>query len=126
MPNSDLLSIQSYAKQGIGYIHLSGRLVAETRFDFKKEVRELTEAGSQSIIINLGPLEYIDSAGMAALIGAWKQLRDSGGELVTAELSSSIQSLFEVSSMEKFFTIFPTVSAATEYFKNKTASGPEA
>lgn len=122
MPNSDLLSIQSYVKQGIGYIHLSGRLVAETRFDFKKEVREMSENGCSKVIVNLGPLEYIDSAGMAALIGAWKQLRDAGGELVTAELSSSIQSLFEVSSMEKFFAIFPAVSSATEYFRNKSAS----
>ena len=33
MSNHDLLSIQSYVKQGIGYIHLSGRLVAESPAD---------------------------------------------------------------------------------------------
>ncbi|MBI1785447.1 STAS domain-containing protein, partial [Candidatus Sumerlaeota bacterium] len=118
MPNPYLLSIQAFVKGSVGYMYLSGRLVAESRFDFKKELRDMASQSPRRIIVSLGPLEYIDSAGMAALIGAWKSLKEIGGELILAEVSTSLKALFEVSSLQKFFKIFPTVREALEYFES--------
>ncbi len=120
MPESDLISIQSFVKNGFGYVYLAGRLVAETRFDFKQVLREIVVVGNaRQIIISLGALEYIDSAGLAALIGGWKSVKENGGEAVVAELSDSLRAIFEVSSLHQFFTIFPSVDSATAYFAGK-------
>jgi anti-anti-sigma factor len=121
MPAEDLLGIQSYVQEGVGYLALSGRLVAESRFDFKIYLRDWDRSYPLQVIVVLRDLEYIDSAGLAALIGAWKRIKELGGELVVAELNPALKALFEVSSLEKFFRIFSNLEAAQEYFRDSRA-----
>ncbi len=123
MANPEDLTIRSELEGDLGCIELGGRLVAESRWDFKSEWRELNEAAPSRVVISLRKLEYIDSAGLAALIGAWKQAKERGGEMVVAEVNPSLKALFEVSSLNKFFKIFPTAEAARAYLRSEEKLG---
>jgi len=117
MPAEDLLSIQSYMRDEIAHLELGGRLVAESRFDFKIYMRDWDTTYPLQVVVVLRSLDYIDSAGLASLIGGWKKMKELGGELVVAHLNPSLQSIFEVSSLGKFFKIFQRTEDAIQYFK---------
>lgn len=106
---------------GIGIVRLRGRLVAETRYEFKTSLREWEETATPArVAIILRDLEYMDSAGLAALIGSWKKFQEGGGELVLAEVNPQLKTLFQVTMIEKFFKIFPSYAEAEAHLTRGT------
>jgi anti-sigma B factor antagonist len=64
--------------------------------------------------LNFQGVTYIDSSGLASLIGAFQQLRPQGGQLRLASLSKPVQSVFSVARLDKVFTIHPTEAEALQ------------
>ena len=72
------------------------------------KLTELIKQNHMSILLNFQAVTYIDSSGLASLIGAFQQLRPHGGQLRLAQLSKPVQSVFTVARLDKVFTIHPT------------------
>ncbi|MCE5228282.1 STAS domain-containing protein [bacterium] len=104
-------------------LYLEGELISQTRFEVERILREWQESGVRWIVVHMPALRYIDSAGLSTLLGALHRYRREGGDLILAELNPSLCAIFEVTSMEKYFKIFPTVGEARAHYKHtKTAS----
>lgn len=76
------------------------------------KLTELIKQKHMSILLNFQAVTYIDSSGLASLIGAFQQLRPQGGQLRLANLSKPVQSVFSVARLDKVFTIHPTEAEA--------------
>ncbi|MCX7826409.1 MAG: STAS domain-containing protein [Verrucomicrobiae bacterium] len=77
---------------------------------------ELISQKKTRILLNFQGVTYIDSAGLASLIGAFQQLRPQGGQLHLANVSKQVHSVFSVARLDKVFTIHATESAALQAF----------
>src|SRR5213082_919164 len=64
------------------------------------------------IVIDLSRATYIDSAGIAALILAMKEVKAYGGTFLLSGLQETLRSIFEISGLDRTFRIFPDVDAA--------------
>lgn len=95
--------------------------MAESRINLEQLFREWNDGGLRFIVVSCKELEYIDSAGLSTLIGALHRLRREGGDLVLTELNPKIGAMFEVSSMEKYFEVFKSRTAATRHLKEQAA-----
>jgi len=69
-------------------------------------------AGQDQIVVDLGGVEYISSAGLRVLMLARKQARIQGGTLVVAALQPIVKEIFEISRFTVVFEIFASVREA--------------
>jgi anti-sigma B factor antagonist len=66
----------------------------------------------ERVVLDLSRVTYIDSAGLAALIGAKQGVEVYGGKFALAGLHQAVRSIFEMSRLDQVFQIFPDVDAA--------------
>ena len=75
---------------------------------FRQEVIELVESGADIILIDFQEVTFMDSSGLGALVLALKTVRAAGGKMFICSVNEQIQMLFELTSMDRVFDIFPT------------------
>lgn len=95
--SSDILTIT----EDDGVIHLHGEIDAST-------VSTLTEhlaATEGDVVIDLSGVGFIDSSGLRALIGAKQKIDERGSSLQLRSPSPAVSRLFELSSVDTYFTI---------------------
>ena len=66
----------------------------------------------ERIVIDLSGATYIDSAGLAALIIAMREVEAYGGKFFLAGLNETVRSVLESSRLHQTFRICPDVDAA--------------
>jgi anti-sigma B factor antagonist len=72
----------------------------------------MTKERPERIVIDLSGATYIDSAGLAALIIAMREVEAYGGKFFLAGLNETVRSVLESSRLHQTFRIRPDVDAA--------------
>src|SRR5207249_7474161 len=72
----------------------------------------MIEKKPQRLVVDLSHVTYIDSAGLAALIGAMQNVESYGGKFSLAGLQETVRSIFEISRLDQVFQIFPDTDTA--------------
>ena len=85
-------------------LHVSPSVTASLNSMIEKKPRRL--------VVDLSGVSYIDSAGLAALIGAMQKVEGYGGRFLLAGLQETVRSIFEISRLDQVFQIFPDADAA--------------
>ena len=93
-------------------ISLKGRLDAVTTPVLEKDLTELMAGGERFLVLDLGYLDYISSAGLRAILVVTKRLREKQGRLLLASLKSVVREVFEISGFSSIIPIFGSVDAA--------------
>ena len=104
------------AKSKAGYTIVS---MDETRLDasisesFRIYLFDQLDSGSDKVVIDLGSVRFMDSSGLGTLVATLKKM-GGHGSLKLAAPQPAVQDLFNLTSMNKLFTILPTVTEAIE------------
>ncbi|WP_419536110.1 STAS domain-containing protein [Endozoicomonas sp.] len=93
--------------------------IDETRLDasisesFRVYLFDQIDNGNSKMVIDLSLVRFMDSSGLGALVATLKKM---GGEgtLKLAAAQPAVLDLFNLTSMDKLFTILPTVTEAIE------------
>ena len=64
------------------------------------------------LIVDLSQVPYIDSSGIAVLIGALQSLELEGGVFMIAGAREGVRMIFESAKLDQYFRLFPDVEAA--------------
>jgi anti-sigma B factor antagonist len=64
-------------------------------------------APATRVVIDMSGVEFCDSTGMNALLGALRQVRERGGELELAAPRPAIMKILQVTGLDSVFTITP-------------------
>ena len=75
MTRENLLIMDCLVEGEAGLLELNGELIAETRFEVERLLREGLEGGMRRVIIRCRSLGTIDSAGFSTLLGALHRYR---------------------------------------------------
>ena len=92
-------------------------VVEDTRIDaamaiqFKEDIRQMTADGPARVILDLGAVDFIDSSGLGAIVGAMKQL-GAESRMDLAGLSTTVSKVFRLTRMDTVFQIFETIDDA--------------
>jgi anti-sigma B factor antagonist len=98
---------------GVAVIALSGRLVFGRELQtLESEVRSLIDGGDRRFILDAGALDYIDSAGIGALVSCLSNVKTAGGEMRVAAASERIKRLFTMTGVDKLMTVYASVAEA--------------
>ncbi|NJK74770.1 MAG: STAS domain-containing protein [Oscillatoriales cyanobacterium RU_3_3] len=92
-------------------IQPSGILDGTKAGEFRQEINLLVEEGADVVLIDFQDVTFMDSSGLGALVLALKTVRAAGSQLVVCSINEQIRILFELTSMDRVFEIFPSRSA---------------
>jgi anti-sigma B factor antagonist len=116
MPDDHLhLDQKDGAAPGQRVIVLTGALTISTLFAFQ----DLVHADkSETLIVDMTNVPYIDSAGLGSLITAYVARQREARRLALVGVNERVKMVMLVSSVDKYFQMFDSVSEA-----EKTLSG---
>ena len=114
MPAQTLsLETQDSPQPGVKIIALTGGLTLETVAGFNQKLREET---SPTILLDLAKLEWLDSAGVGALVQLLVRRAKGKSALALAGLSPRNHGVLDVAHVLNLFAVFPTAEDALKYF----------
>src|SRR6266852_9372139 len=89
-------------------ISLAGEVDLYTAPEFKQQLLEVIGQGSKTVLVDLTDTTFIDSTTLGVLVGGVKRLRPNGGQLALICDDRNITKIFEITGLDRVFTIYPT------------------
>ncbi len=81
----------------------------------ERELLRLADEGKRSIVVDLSEVTFIDSTMLRVLLNVSKRLRPGGGELLVVCSEHNVRKIFEITLLDRVFTIFETRDDALEH-----------
>ena len=94
-----------------------GDLDTASATQMKQMLTALLDAGKIRLVVDLGGVGYMDSAGLGQLVNAMKLSRKAGGDLRLCALSEEALRVFETTRLNKEMALYPTRQAAVTSWK---------
>ena len=111
MPN-DTLSARVRHVQATGIIDLHGEINAFGEDALNNAYAEANQQNPRVILLNFSGVDYINSTGIALIVGLLAQARKSGQRLFTTGLSSHYVEIFQITRLSDFMNIYPDEASA--------------
>jgi anti-anti-sigma factor len=91
-------------REGVAVIDLRGDVDASAESALQRGYDEASR-GTSSIVLNFADAEYINSTGIALIVGLLGQARARGIEIRACGLSDHYREIFEITRLADFMTI---------------------
>jgi anti-anti-sigma factor len=104
--------------RGIGVVRVSKALTAATVDGFRDQLSDWQEVepGVKNYVVDLENVDFMDSAGLGALIAVLKRVSEKGGDMKIANLQKKPRMVFEITRAYKVFEIYDTVEDALKAY----------
>jgi anti-sigma B factor antagonist len=89
-------------------ISLAGEVDLYTAPEFKQQLLEVIGQGASHVIVDFSDTTFIDSTTLGVLVGGVKRLRTNGGQLSIVCGDRNITKIFEITGLDRVFSIFGT------------------
>jgi len=83
--------------------------------EFMREITPILQENTK-VILDIGPLQTVDSSGLGAFAYCLRKTRDAGGGLRIACVAPTIQAAFKLVHIERIIGVHNTVAEAIEAF----------
>jgi anti-anti-sigma factor len=105
------LEVTVRTQDGTAVMDLTGELNASAEAALEAGYAKATETGSGAIALNFAGADYINSTGIALIVGLLAQARSRGVEVTAYGLSDHYREIFEITRLADFMTIVNDDSA---------------
>ena len=93
-------------------ISLAGEVDLYTAPEFKQQLLDVISQGGKNVVVDFTNTTFIDSTTLGVLVGGVKRLRTNEGQLSLVCSDRNITKIFEITGLDRVFTIHPTREAA--------------
>jgi anti-anti-sigma factor len=104
------------AAEGFQRVTPHGSIDAQTAPQLEQAFEPLRAGQTRVVLVDLGEVEYISSAGLQVLFGMKKALMERGGDLIFARVKPQIAKLFQIVNALPKESVFATIEEADRYF----------
>lgn len=106
------LQLNTRTVDTVTVVDVDGRItLGEGSEVLRQSVDALVQEGKRAIVLDLGGVTYIDSAGVGELVRAYTTVTRAGGRLALAGLTKRVHDLLSVT---KLITVFPVFDQPQE------------
>jgi anti-sigma B factor antagonist len=106
------ISVSRTKAGDIPIVAVSGEVDVYSAPSLKDNITELLESGTDTLIVDLSGVAFLDSTGLGALVEARATTSEAGGSLPLVCSQERILKLFTITGLDGVFTIHPTVGDA--------------
>jgi len=96
----------------IAIIDLSGELSAFAGEALDKAFVQVRQQNSSIILLNFGGVGYINSTGIALIIGLVVQATKAGLRLIACGLTNHYEKIFQIARLSEYISVFPDEASA--------------
>jgi anti-sigma B factor antagonist len=97
---------------GLRVIHIHGDLDSMGSRMIEGSFSDAIDDRSMRVIVEVGEVTFISSAGLAMLLVKGKALREGGGNLSIASASDRVHEVLMLAGFQDLFGIYPTLDEA--------------
>jgi len=102
---------------GLMVLDLRGRITLGPDTEIvRNKVKNVIETGHKRVILDLGGVSYIDSAGLSTLITCYISARKAGGEVKLLNLTKFVRDLLQITRLSTVFDTYDNLEAAQRSF----------
>jgi len=106
------LDIDTYAHDDWWVVSVHGDVDIATAPRLREVVIGLVSDGHLDVVIDLGAVDFLDSTGLGAIVGALKRVRTHGGDLRLVCTNSRIRKVFELTGLDRVFVMADSIETA--------------
>ena len=100
----------------ISVISVGGFIDTTTSSELEESLKRLLKQGQFNIVVDLGGVNYISSAGWGIFISEIKEIRENGGDLKLAAMIGDVYEVFELLEFQTILEAFDSVGEAVDSF----------
>ena len=93
-------------------LDITGDLRGEAREDLEAAYADAAAREPQTVVLNLSEVQYIDSTGIALLVGLLARTRRDGRELAAYGLSDHYREIFAITRLSEYIHVHDDESSA--------------
>ncbi len=91
-------------------VHLSGELNGSAEGPLNDAYDAITDVST--VILNFGDVQYINSTGIAVIVGVLGRARREGKSIVACGLMDHYKEIFQITRLADFMNIYPDEASA--------------
>jgi anti-sigma B factor antagonist len=103
-------------------IALAGEVDLYTAPEFKQQLLDVIAKGAKDVVVDFSDTTFIDSTTLGVLVGGVKRLRSGDGQLSLVCNDRNITKIFEITGLDRVFTIHGTREEALSAIGSATQS----
>jgi anti-sigma B factor antagonist len=98
-------------------LDVSGKVTLSDGTDKKlsDKLRSLVQQNRKQLVLNLGNVSYVDSAGLGAIVHSYATVKNQGGSLKLVNVTGKLRDLL---SITKLLTVFDSYDNETDALKS--------
>jgi anti-anti-sigma factor len=118
----DELTVSTRDREGVAIIDLVGDVTTFAEEKINSAYREVTNKGARFVLLNFRQNDYINSAGIAILIGIVTEVNRNSQKLAVSGLSQHFQKIFRMVGLAQYAEIYQDEDEALAGFKRLNAA----
>lgn len=112
--NQHQLDVSARREPDATIVTLGGEVDLRTSPQLRNTFLELLDTKPPRIIIDLSGVSYVDSSGVGTIVELKRRAMRSGSDVILVGLQTRVRSVFEITRLDKFFTIAKDVDEARQ------------
>jgi anti-anti-sigma factor len=106
------LKTRLHQRAGVAVIDLHGELDGTAQESLRDAYRTAQAWKARAIVLNFAGVRYINSKGIALIVGLLSEARESSTRLLACGLSEHYLEIFEITRISDYIDIYPDMPAA--------------
>jgi anti-sigma B factor antagonist len=112
------MQISERESGAVTILDLSGKVtLGEGDALLKDKLHSLLHQGKKNVLLNLGDVSYVDSAGLGAIVAAYTTMAKEGGSLKLSNVTKKLQDLLSITKLLTVFETFDSEDEAVRSYK---------
>jgi anti-sigma B factor antagonist len=111
------LQIVEKESGGVTILALSGRVtLGEESNQLRTHIKDTLAEGAKRLVLDLGNVSYIDSAGLGTLVAGYTSSQSQGAVMKLANLTKRFREQLNITKLVTVFDVYDSVEAAVKSF----------
>lgn len=119
----DELTVSTRQREEVAIIDLMGDVTTFAEEKINNAYREVTNQGARNVLLNFRQNDYINSAGIAILIGIVTEVNRNSQKLAFSGLSQHFQKIFRMVGLAQYADIYQDEEEAVQNMSGDEAGG---
>ena len=112
------MKIARHDEGSVTIIEPKGKItIGEGDVLLREEITRLLGEEKKHLVLDLGGISYMDSAGVGELVSVYTSVKNRGGELKLSCLTKKIKDLLQITQLMTIFDTYETTQEAVGSFK---------
>lgn len=93
-------------------VRATGYLDVSTSPRLRDRLQEVASRPPRTVLLDLGPVEFLDSSALGVVLHGWKLIQAEGGTLAVVSPQERITKLFEITALNLSIKLYSSIAEA--------------